>query len=138
MQQQGSQSRDSGNSAEAESLKRENSQLKQELQARTHPLLFFFCARKLTRPCSSSSRGRLRRLQGGEQMQRVLARLSRVVFVQRMLVACVSVASRDARSQIKRLTEQVAQLQKIIQQDDMKQMMMDFASTTQAKTPHHP
>ena len=68
-------------------------------------------------------------------MQRALARLSRVVFAQRMLVACVSVALRDARSQIKRLTEQVAQLQKIIQQDDMKQMMMDFASTTQAKTP---
>ncbi len=36
-------------------------------------------------------------------------------------------------AQIKRLTEQVAQLQKIIQQDDMKQMMMDFASTTQAE-----
>ena len=35
--------------------------------------------------------------------------------------------------QIKRLTDQVAQLQKIIQQDDMKQMMMDFASTTQAE-----
>jgi hypothetical protein len=35
--------------------------------------------------------------------------------------------------QIKRLSEQVAQLQKIIQQDDMKQMMMDFASTTQAE-----
>ena len=35
--------------------------------------------------------------------------------------------------QIKRLAEQVAQLQKIIQQDDMKQMMMDFASTTQAE-----
>jgi len=68
-------------------------------------------------------------------MQRVLARLSLVVFVQRMLIACVSVALRDARSQIKRLTEQVAQLQKIIQQDDMKQMMMDFASTTQAKAP---
>ena len=36
-------------------------------------------------------------------------------------------------AQVKRLTEQVAQLQKIIQQDDMKQMMMDFASTTQAE-----
>ena len=35
--------------------------------------------------------------------------------------------------QIKRLTDQVAQLQKIVQQDDMKQMMMDFASTTQAE-----
>jgi hypothetical protein len=33
-QQQQSSSRDSGASAEAESLKRENSQLKQELQAR--------------------------------------------------------------------------------------------------------
>ncbi len=27
----------------------------------------------------------------------------------------------------------MAQLQKIIQEDDMKQMMMDFASTTQAE-----
>ncbi len=39
----------------------------------------------------------------------------------------------DSIAQIKRLTEQVAQLQKIIQEDDMKQMMMDFASTTQAE-----
>jgi hypothetical protein len=35
--------------------------------------------------------------------------------------------------QIKRLGDQVAQLQKIIQQDDMKLMMMDFANTTQAE-----
>jgi hypothetical protein len=35
--------------------------------------------------------------------------------------------------QVKRLTDQVAQLQKIIQQDDMKLMMMDFANTTQAE-----
>ena len=68
-------------------------------------------------------------------MQRVLARLSRVVFAPRLLVASVFVALRDARSQIKRLTEQVAQLQKIIQQDDMKQMTMDFASTNPGKSP---
>jgi hypothetical protein len=55
-----------------------------------------------------------------------------VLHFLRRLLRC-SASAIYSRNQIKRLTDQVAQLQKIIQQDDMKLMMMDFANTTQAE-----
>ena len=54
-----------------------------------------------------------------------------VLHFLRRLLRCSSAI--HSQNQIKRLTGQVAQLQKIIQQDDMKLMMMDFANTTQAE-----
>jgi hypothetical protein len=127
-QQQQTTSRDSGSSAETEALRRENSQLKQEVQV---------CLRRGRRGVHFDSVTRwLQQLKskpsapsGGADAASGAEVGHVFVFVLNVVVICFV----HPMQQIKRLTDQVAQLQKIIQQDDMKQMMMDFASTTQAE-----
>ena len=128
-QQQQTTSRDSGSSAETEALRRENSQLKQEVQVclrrGRRGVHFDSVTRWLqqlkSRPNAAPSGGA--DAASGAEVGHVFVSVLNVLVIRFV----------HPMQQIKRLTDQVAQLQKIIQQDDMKQMMMDFASTTQAE-----